>query len=408
MTAEAPRLSAFIEHWQWVLDDRLLRIAQWPALAHVAGWTLDRWFDWAVLTGAAAAWHPLALAQEAQQATLLAAARAAAPPTATTPCAVAPLAAHTWLRRYTPAGGGVSARRRLPVLVVNSLINRHYIFDLHAGRSFIGYLTSSGQEVFALDWGVPDAAARHWGLDDAVGVIARAVATVCAETGVPAVHLLGYSMGGVLATTYAALDPQRTASLILLGTPADFARDLPLRAWLTAPTFHPQRLADVFGNLPGWLVSASFRGVKPVTYATKPWLIWLDAAERDTHLAVEVWLADAVALPGRFYADFVTAYYRENALWAGTLQIGGQRVGVGDVRCPVLNVIGALDQVVHPTSATALAERLPAEQYTAYRASLGHLALVVGRGATATVWPAVQSWLAGENSPPHGASCREA
>ncbi len=396
MKTEAPRPSAFVEHWQWKLDDWLLRVAGQPALARAAGWTLDRWLDWAALTGAAAAWHPLALTQEARQATLLAAARAVAPPTATTPCAVAPLTAHTWLRRYPPsAGGRVAASRRAPALIVNSLINRHYIFDLHAGRSFIAYLTANGHEVFALDWGVPEAAARRWRLKDAVGVVGRAVETVCGATGASAAHLLGYSMGGALATTYAALEPARTASLILLGTPADFARDLPLRAWLTAPTFHPQRMAKVFGNLPGWLVSASFRGVKPAAYATKPWLIWLDAAERDTHLAVEVWLADAVALPGQFYADFVTAYYRENALWEGKLQIGGRRAAIDDIRCPTLNVIGALDQVVHPTSAAALAERLPAERYAECRAPLGHLALAVGRGATATVWPTVQSWLAG-------------
>ncbi|OYT69653.1 MAG: hypothetical protein CFK52_13245 [Chloracidobacterium sp. CP2_5A] len=394
VTTDAPRLSALVEHWQWTLDDWLLRVAGQPGLACAAGWTLDRWLDWAALTGAAAAWHPFRLAQEARQAALLAAARAVAPPTAPTPCSVAPLAGRARLRRYAPAGASGGRRRRAPLLIVNSLINRHYIFDLHARRSLIACLTAAGQEVFALDWGAPEAAARKWGLADAVGVVGRAAEAVCRATGARATHALGYSMGGVLATTYAALEPARLASLILLGTPADFARDAPLRAWLTTPTFNPQRLAETFGNLPGWLVSAAFRGVKPATCATKPWLIGLDAAERDTHLATEVWLADAVALPGQFYADFVAAYYRNNALWEGKLQIGGRRAALSAISCPALNVIGLLDQIVHPASAAALAERLPAERYAECRARLGHLALAVGQGATVTVWPAVQAWLA--------------
>ncbi|MCS7079932.1 MAG: alpha/beta fold hydrolase [Chloracidobacterium sp.] len=394
MTTEASRLSAFVEYWQWALDDRLLRIAGTPVLAHAAGWTLDHWLDWVALAGAAAPWHPFTLAQEVRQAALLAAARAVAPPTATTPCAMVPLVGHTWLRRYPPAGVNGRRRKRAPVLIVNSLINRHYIFDLYAGRSFIAYLTAAGQEVFALDWGCPAAAAQAWRLEDVVGVVGRAVEAVGSETGARAVHLLGYSMGGVLATTYAALSPARAASLILLGTPADFTRDAPLRTWLTTPTFKPQRIAEIFGNLPGWLVSASFRSVKPATYATKPWLIWLDAADRETHLAVEVWLADAVPLPGRFYADFVTTYYQDNALWEGKLLVDGQRAALDALDCPVLNIIGSLDQIVHPASAIALAERLPAARYVEYQARLGHLALVVGRGATTTVWSTVRNWLA--------------
>lgn len=68
--------------------------------------------------------------------------------------------------------------------------------------------------------------------------------------------------------------------------------------------------------------------------------MWLDTAERDTHLATEVWLADAVPLPGQFYADFVTTYYRANALWEGTLTIQGQRAAWRNwtVRCSTSSV----------------------------------------------------------------------
>lgn len=387
-------LSEFLEQWQWRLDGWWLRQTERQPWVGWSGWHVNRWLDWMSWTGAAQPWHPFAIAQETRCQMQLAAVRSVAPPVATTPCLVTPLVGPTQLRHYAPVQNG-RRTSALPVLIVNSLINRHYIFDLYAGRSLVAFLAGQGHQVFVLDWGTPGRDESRWRLEDVLeGVIGRAVEAVLSQTGAAQVHLLGYSMGGVLATTYAALHPAPVRSLILLGTPADFVRDTPLRTWLADPAFDPQRVVAVFGNLPGWLVSASFRGIKPITYTTKPWLMWLDTAERDTHLATEVWLADAVPLPGQFYADFVTTYYRANALWEGTLTIQGQRAALAQLDCPVLNIIGLLDQIVNPASAAALGEQLSRVRYRECRVRLGHLALAVGRGALTTVWPAVSQWLA--------------
>ncbi|MFQ3583214.1 MAG: alpha/beta fold hydrolase [Chloracidobacterium sp.] len=392
MTPSSPTLAEAFENWQWLLDGWLLRQTERPLWTALSTRYLNGWLDWVDRSGAAWPWHPFMLTQEARQLTHLAMARAVAPPVATTPCTVAPLIGASRLRRYAPAGGRRPSPA--PILIVNSLINRHYIFDLYAGRSFVSFLAGGGQEVFVLDWGTPGHAERRWRLVDVVeGVIGRAVDAVLSQTGATQTHLLGYSMGGVLATTYAVLHPAQVKTLVLMGTPSDFARDTPLRAWLSHPDFDPWRLASVFGNLPGWLVSAAFRGLKPMTYLTKPWLVGLAAAERDTHLAAEVWLADAVPLPGAFYADFVTAYYRDNALWEGKLELTGRRAALRRLDCPTLNLIGLRDQIVNPGSATALAEQLPAGHYAEYQAPLGHLALAIGQGATTTIWPTVAQWL---------------
>ncbi len=386
-------LSELFEQWQWQLDGWWLRQSERQPWIRLLSQHLNQWLDWLAWTGAAQPWHPFAVAQEARHLMHVVAARAVAPPVATTPCRVTPLVGQSQLRYYPPTQSSGSAATP-PVLIINSLINRYYIFDLYAGRSFVAFLAGRGHHVFVLDWGTPGKDESRWRLEDVLeNVIGCAVETVLSHAGTAHVHLLGYSMGGVLATTYAALHPPSVRSLILLGTPADFARDTPLRTWLADPAFDPQRLAAIFGNLPGWLVSASFRSIKPVSYATKPWLIWLDAAERDTHLAMEVWLADAVPLPGQFYADFVTAYYRANALWEGRLTIRGQRAALSQLNCPVLNIFGLLDQIVNPTSAAALGEQLTHAHYQECRVQLGHLALVVGRGAVTTVWPTITQWL---------------
>src|SRR2546430_14703493 len=50
--------------------------------------------------------------------------------------------------------------RALPVLIINSLINKYYILDLMPGKSYVEYLVNEGFDVYMLDWGVPDASDR--------------------------------------------------------------------------------------------------------------------------------------------------------------------------------------------------------------------------------------------------------
>lgn len=385
---KTPRASLvqLIEEWQWSLDGRLLEASRNPFLIRGASLSMNAWFDWLALSGAYLPWHPFALSAQFRQTALLATARAMSPTVATTRCEILPLIGAATLRCY-PA----RKTSAFPILIVNSLINRHFIFDLHADRSFVSFLTDAGFEVFTIDWGNPGAAERAAGLDHfADAVIAEAVRKI----GSPRVNLLGYSMGGVLATTFATLHPDAVAALVLLGTPADFSKDEPLRSWLADETFDPRRAAELFGNLPGWFVSGSFRSVKPFTALTKPVLAMLDPDELPTHLAIEVWLADAAAIPGGFYADFVDAYYRRNALWEGTLRLGGTKnAELGDIACPVLNIFGTRDQIVNPMSAAALADRIRPGNYAEHAVPLGHLALTIGRSAVGDVWPVIADWL---------------
>lgn len=381
-------LVEFIEEWQWSLDGRLLEASRNPFLIRGASLSMNAWFDWLALSGAYLPWHPFALSAEFRQTALLATARAMSPTVAATRCRILPLIGAATLRRYPSRRKGKST---VPILIVNSLINRHYIFDLHADRSFVSFLAEAGFEVFTIDWGNPGAAERAAGLDHfAEAVIAEAIRVIGARR----VNLLGYSMGGVLATTFAALHPDTVASLVLLGTPSDFSKDEPLRSWLADETFDPRRAAELFGNLPGWFVSGSFRSVKPFTAMTRPMMAMLDPEELPTHLAIEVWLADAAAIPGGFYADFVDAYYRRNALWEGTLRLGKVKAAdLGAIACPVLNIFGTRDQIVNPLSAAALADRIQTGNYAEHAVPLGHLGLTIGRSAVGDVWPVVADWL---------------
>ena len=52
-----------------------------------------------------------------------------------------------WRLSATAARAGATPTKT-PVLLVPSLINRHYVLDLLPGKSFVEYLVAAGHDVF--------------------------------------------------------------------------------------------------------------------------------------------------------------------------------------------------------------------------------------------------------------------
>ncbi|MBN2360714.1 MAG: class III poly(R)-hydroxyalkanoic acid synthase subunit PhaC, partial [Deltaproteobacteria bacterium] len=95
---------------------------------------------------------------------------------------------------------GAQARQPLPILLVPSLINRHYIFDLLPGKSIAEYFARAGFAVFAVDWGAPGDEDRLLTLDRCLGgYLPRALRVAARSAGADQVILLGYCLGGTMA-----------------------------------------------------------------------------------------------------------------------------------------------------------------------------------------------------------------
>src|SRR5687768_15333969 len=122
-----------------------------------------------------------------------------------------------------------------PVLMVPSIINRHYVLDLRPGESLVEYLVGHGIEVYMIDWGRPGPQDRYATLEDHIlrwqGAAVRAA---CKDAGVAAIHLLGYCLGGTFAISYAAARPAKVAGLIALTAPVNFHDSGILSTWATS------------------------------------------------------------------------------------------------------------------------------------------------------------------------------
>ena len=288
-----------------------------------------------------------------------------------------------------------------PVLLVPSLINRHYVLDLLGGRSLIEYLVGRGHPVYCVDWGTPGDEDRYLELDDVIaGYIGRAVRRTGDDAGAERVHLLGYCLGGTLATAYAAAFPDRIATLTAMAAPIDFDQAGIMTDWVRTPTFDLEALASI-GNLPWPLMQTAFHWLRPTLKAAKLALVLDRAGDPDflaSFLALERWSTDNVSFPGEVYRRYIDELYRENRLVAGELAIAGRAADLAAIACPLHVVCFEGDHIVPEASALALVDRVSSTDVSVWCKPGGHVSTVISRSARHDLWPALSDfWLERED-----------
>jgi polyhydroxyalkanoate synthase len=322
------------------------------------------------------------------------------PSLAQTPCDEIARWGRVRLLRYKVPG----PRQQCPVLMVPSIINRHYVLDLRPGESLVEYLVQQGIPVYMIDWGRPGPQDRYATLEDhIVRWQGAAVREACKDAGVEAIHLLGYCLGGTFAIAHAAVRPRRVAGLIALTAPVNFHDDGILSAWATSDAWNVEQLAREFGLIPSELLQASFLQLNPAaqlqklrTFIEKMW----DDGFVERFLALETWLNDNVDFPGATYVEHINQLYRGNQLVKGDFMLGSENVRLEKIQCPVLTVISTRDHIVPEPSASMLHHRVGSADRTLLQLEGGHIGVTVGRGARDGLWKSTRDWLLARPCPP--------
>ncbi|MCA9515974.1 MAG: alpha/beta fold hydrolase, partial [Myxococcales bacterium] len=271
------------------------------------------------------------------------------------------------LLRYDARPEGLA--HRTPVLLLPSLINRHYVLDLLPDKSLAGYLVAQGFDVFCVDWGTPGPEDRFLGLADIDRYLGRA-ARVTARLGGRPPHALGYCMGGTLAIVHAALHPQRFASLAVMAAPVRFDGEGVLGAWTRARRFDVDALVDAMGNVPWQILQASFHMLRPTLNLAKA-VNLVDRAWNDRYLdgflALETWANDNVSLPGEFYRSWLKDFYQADLLDKGELLVDGHLADLGAITIPTLAISFEHDSIAPAETCELLVERVASADKDAKR-----------------------------------------
>jgi polyhydroxyalkanoate synthase len=292
------------------------------------------------------------------------------------------------------------ATHRTPVFLVLPLINRAYILDLRPGASFVEFLVNEGYDVFLIDWGTPGDEDRSLDLTAMITrYLPRAANAIRKATGEQQMTVLGYCIGGTLATCFAALYPEYARNLVLLTTPIDFADAGQFGIMTAKGAFPVDRLTDTFPVVPAQLPDIGAKLLNPVANYVGTYVrLWEKLASPSFDIgawqAMYRWVNDSVPFAGAAFRQWVTDFYQENRLTRDMLEIDGRPVRLDSVRCPVLNVAATRDQISPRTTTNVITNRVGSADASELVIEGGHVGIVVGRTASRELWPRVGEWLA--------------
>ena len=280
-----------------------------------------------------------------------------------------------------------------PLLVIPSLVNRAYVLDLQPGSSLLSFLRNGGVRPFLLDWGEPLHQDRQQTLDNYIlKPMTTAFNWVMKTTGQKPL-MLGYCMGGTLATALACRRSSDCAGLALLATPWDFQIDQPLAHHLIAGGQALTRASGLIGSLSVDLLQTLFAMLDPMAVPVKfaAFANLAPASEAASRfVAIEDWLNDGVPLGADLAAACLIDWYGKNAPARGNWKVGGQSVSPEKIDLPAFLAIPSDDRIVPAASALALATQLPKAKVI--RPSSGHIGMVAGRKARAQLWTPLLAW----------------
>jgi polyhydroxyalkanoate synthase len=288
---------------------------------------------------------------------------------------------------------------RVPLLLVMSLVSRSYILDLTKGQSLVEFLLRRGFDVYLIDWGVPRAEHATLRLEDYVlDFIPTCVRVVTEDAGEPEVSLVGYCMGGQLASMYTALHADGPVkNLVCFTTPINAEGMSLYRTWTDPAHFDLDRLISTLGNLPPELIEVSFDMLRPFQ-KTAGNLKLLDNVQDDAfvkaHLRFERWAADQIPFAGETARQFITGFIRENKLVRNEFELAGRRVDFGQIRVPFLHVAAEHDHIVPAAASRDLIGLVGSKDKKEIVLKGGHVSLVAGANAVHRLWPQLETWLA--------------
>jgi polyhydroxyalkanoate synthase len=302
-------------------------------------------------------------------------------------------------RRETPAAYAE------PVLFCYALINKPYILDLQPDKSVVRQYLDRGFDVYMIDWGIPSAADRTLTLEDYAGRFLQGVVDfISREHRRRDLHLLGYCMGGTLATLFTAVNPQQIKTLTLLAAPIDFGgRESLLNLWTDPKYFDVDAFVDSYGNCPAVFLQSCFLLMKPVQNLLEKHLALWDQMDDprfvSNYFAMENWVNDNIPVAGETFREFVKKLYQGNELVRGEFRLGRRRIDLGRITCPLLVLTARNDHLVAPPSTEGILPHVGSTDVKPMMIDAGHVGLVVGGKAHKSFWPEVTRWLAGRSTP---------
>jgi polyhydroxyalkanoate synthase subunit PhaC len=283
------------------------------------------------------------------------------------------------LIQYTPTTEKVL---ETPLVIFPPWINRFYILDLNAKKSFVRWAVAQGVSVFMVSWKSADASMADLVWDDYISAQVEAIDVVRDRLNVPSVHTIGYCVAGTtLAATLAMLarkgEADKVASATFFTAQVDFADAGDLKHFIDDQLIDTIAKLAPDGFVDGRYLATTFnllRGNDLMwNYVEKNYLKGEDYPAFD----LLHWNGDVTNLPARWHQDYLRDLYRDNRLViADSLKVCGVPIDLRRIDTPCYVQAGREDHIAPVESVWKLTHYL-GDKWTFVLAGSGHIAGVV-------------------------------
>jgi putative long chain acyl-CoA synthase len=308
------------------------------------------------------------------------------------------------LRRYFPPDARPGAKPAgPPVLMVHPMMMSADMWDVTRNEGAVGILHEAGVDPWVIDFGSPDRVegGMQRNLADHVVALSEAIDTVKVVTERD-VHLAGYSQGGMFCYQTAAYRRSKDlASIIAFGSPVDTLAGLPMNLPAGFSAAAADFMADhVFSriDIPGWLARTGFQMLDPIKTAQSRLDFVRQLHDREAllpreqqrrFLASDGW----IAWSGPAISELLKQFIAHNRMMSGGFSIRGDLVTLSDIDCPILAIVGEVDDIGQPAAVRGIKRAAPRADVYEYLIRAGHFGLVVGSKAATQNWPTVAKWV---------------
>lgn len=292
--------------------------------------------------------------------------------------------------RFYHSGNRKEAEKRPLVICIPSLVNKYYILDLMPQTSLVQQFNSDALDVCIVEWHEPEDKDCDLSVEDYVLALLESLQMHWEYINRP-LTILGYCLGGVIATAIANLFP-RVQGLCLLATPWDFSHysfakmDSEQRSNLqkkinAAPLFAAENVQSLC-----YLANAC-RIIRQFSKFSDSNSI----RDEMNFVAMQHWANDGVDVTRKTAQQCLLDWPRDNPLEKGEWQIGGQVIDPSELSIPVFAAIPTRDNIVPYDCAIALVNKL--ENVTLITPSSGHVGMVAGLEQRDRMMLPLRRWL---------------
>ncbi len=285
------------------------------------------------------------------------------------------------LIQYTPTTKEVF---ETPLVIFPPWINKFYILDLTAEKSFIRWAVEQGLTVFVVSWKNADESLRDATLDTYVteGFL-TAIDTVLEATGAKNTHIIGYCVAGTtLAITLALMEARKTAHKVKTATfftaQVDFSECGELGVFVDDEQIaNIEQLSADKGYLDGRYMATTFNLLRSNdliwNYVVNNYMIGKDYFPFD----LLYWNSDATNVPAKWHASYLRDLYRDNKLIEpGAITVDGTAIDITRVKTPAYIQAGKEDHIAPAESSFKLTQYFSGPTRFTLAGS-GHIAGVV-------------------------------